>query len=530
VGTLQPLRVAVVPARELRARSRLLAALEAAEPVRFERAGSWDGLDAVIAFGPDGEDALRDAPAGLPSLLAVGDEPAPGGARAVVLSESLERPLRGARLSDARAVTLDAGVAGDVVASVDGAPAWVVSAGHHVVACAPAELEPEEALRERLAPGRCLALLALVHFLRSLAGDLRWSPPPLRAAFVVDDPNLHWPSYGHLRYRELLAHAREHRYHLAVAMVPLDGWLAHRGTARLFRDGAAQLSVCVHGNDHDGPELGRPRDDAHAIALAAQALTRMAAFERRTGVAVSRVMVPPHERVSEPAARALLTCGYEAICTTRPYPWVTTRQDLPWLMRPADAGPLAAWGSVDVVAGGLPLLLRSSLEHSREDLVLRAFLGQPLILYGHHDAFAGGLDVLAQAAADINRLGDVHWQSLAAIVRAGAETRRAGSSLEVRLLSRRARLDVPGGARELSVDLAALAPEGARLRLYNGGPPTEITAGAPAVLHGDGPRRVELELIAASDDDAIGSRRMRLRPLARRLASEARDRGRALLP
>ncbi len=530
MGALQPLRVAVVPARELRERSRLLAALEAAEPVRFEAAGAWDGVDAVIAFGPEGAAALGDAPAGLPALLAVGDEAAAGAPRPVELAAALPLPLHGARLSDCHAAPLDDGAAGAVLAFVDGAPAWVAAADRHVVACAPAELEPEEALRERLAPGRCLALLAVVHFLRSLAGDLRWSPPPLRAAFVVDDPNLHWPSYGHLHYRELLAHAREHRYHLAVAMVPLDGWLAHRGTARLFRDGTAQLSVCVHGNDHDGPELGRPRDNAEAIALAAQALTRMAAFERRTGVAVSRVMVPPHERVSEPAARALVTCGYEAICTTRPYPWVTTREDLPWLTRPADAGPLAAWGSVDVVAGGLPLLLRSSLEHSREDLVLRAFLGQPLILYGHHDAFAGGLDVLAEAAADINRLGDVHWQSLAAIVRAGAETRRAGSSLEVRLMSRRARLDVPGGARELSVDLAALAPEGARVRLYNGGPPTEIAAGSPAALHGDGPRRVELELVAANDSDAIGSRRPRLRPLARRLASEARDRGLALLP
>src|SRR5262249_48984385 len=87
-------------------------------------------------------------------------------------------------------------------------------------------------------------------------------------------------------------------------------------------------------------------------------------------------------------------------------------------------GPTAAWRTVDVVAGGLPLLLRSSFEHPREDLVLRAFLRQPLILYGHHDTFADGLDVLAEAAADVNRLGDVRWQSLGAI----ASTAPAGAA------------------------------------------------------------------------------------------------------
>jgi hypothetical protein len=456
------LRVGILPARALTQRARLLGALEAAEPVRFVAAGADVDVDAVVVFGPC-DVAL---PAGVPVLVAAGDEAAAQAPRAVGLGAALELPLRGAQLSDRHAAPLPATVLGPaptVLASVDGLPAWIRAGEREIVSCAPDELGPGEALRERLAPGRCLALLALVHFLRAAAGERRSAP--LRAAFVVDDPNLRWPSYGHLRYRELLAHAREHDYHLAVAMVPLDAWLTHRGTARLFREGAARLSVCVHGNDHDGPELGRPRDDAEGIALAAQALARMAAFEHRTGVAVSRVMVPPHERVSEPAARALLACRYEAICTTRPYPWVTTSEDMPWLARPADVGPTAAWRTVDIVAGGLPLLLRSSFEHPREDLVLRAFLGQPLILYGHHDAFAGGLDVLAEAAADVNRLGDVRWQSLSA-----------------------------------------------------------IAAGATAALNGAGPRPVDRQPAGAAH-----SLRPRLRPLARRLASEGRDRGRALL-
>jgi len=38
--------------------------------------------------------------------------------------------------------------------------------------------------------------------------------PPLRACFVIDDPNLHWPSYGHLDYRRMAEHARRGGYHV----------------------------------------------------------------------------------------------------------------------------------------------------------------------------------------------------------------------------------------------------------------------------------------------------------------------------
>ena len=68
------------------------------------------------------------------------------------------------------------------------------------------------------------------------------------------------------------------------------------------------------------------------------------------------------------------------------------------------------------MAGGLPVLLRADFAlHPREDLVLRAFLGQPLILYGHHELLREGPSALTEAAAAIDRLGDVRWSSLAEI-------------------------------------------------------------------------------------------------------------------
>ncbi len=268
---------------------------------------------------------------------------------------------------------------------------------------------------------------------------------------MIDDPNLRRPRYGHIDYAKLLAHTRTHGYHVAIAMVPLDARVAHARAVKIFREGARNLSLCIHGNNHDGPELGRPTSDAEALALVGQALRRTAAFERRTGLTVDRVMIPPHERLSEPVARALRKCGFEGVCTTRPYPWMADTLERHWLTRPPEAGPLAAWGPMDLVAGGLPVLLRAEFSHPREDLALRAFLGQPLILYGHHDLLAEGPDALAQSAAEINRLGEVRWCSLGAIARALAPARPVADMRA---------LDVVPPRQRLAPVLRRLASEG----------------------------------------------------------------------
>jgi hypothetical protein len=475
-------RVGLYPAREHDARARLFAALEQVYPVRFEgrEQGDWEGLDGLLTIGAD---AAFATPPGVPCLHAAGEEQAQSHPRVLAFADdpALARPLRGARLADSWTGPLDPDTIGHedpVLAAAGDAPIWTASrdrAARHVVAAAPAELAPDEALRERLVPGRCLALLALTSFLRALVQDRCPPEPPLSAAFVLDDPNLHWPSYGHLHYRELARHAVAHGYHLVVAMVPLDGWLAHPRAVRIFRENPDRLSICVHGNDHLGPELGRVACDGDGIALGAQALRRAAAFQRRTGIPVDRVMVPPHEQLSEPAARGLLACGYEAVCVSRPYPWIPAPQERGQFVGPPQRGALVSWTSREIVAGGLALLLRAGFNAPREDLVLRAFLGQPLILYGHHDVLAHGLDVLAQAAAQIDALGDVRWSSLAGIARAGAVV--DGETV---------------GGGTVGGEMAADA------------------------------------LSSQASTDAIASPRPRLRPLLRRLVSEGRDRAQAI--
>jgi|HubBroStandDraft_6_1064221.scaffolds.fasta_scaffold00749_4 hypothetical protein len=528
--------VGVVPPLERRRRARLFDALEAAYPIRFEARDpeSLRGIDGLVVFGALGPATTVEAH-GVPRLVYTGAEN-PGEALGVELGQhaALARALHGARLSERHAAGFTAIAPRpeeNVLGRVSGSPAWVLSVDggvpSHRVAVGPDELGPREVLRNRLAPGRCLALLALVQFIRDLTAGRRWEVPAPRAAIVIDDPNLRWPTYGHIDYAALSRSAALHGYHVAIAMIPLDGWPAHPRAVRLFSEGRTHLSLCIHGNDHDGPELARPRSLPEAIGPVVQAMRRSRAFERRTGVVVDPVMVAPHEQVSEPTMAALRACGYEAISGARPYGWIRFSPDLPWLTRPANADPLIGWGSAELMPGGFPLLLRMDFEHPREELVIRAFLGQPVILYGHHDLLEAGTDRLEAVAAEVQRLGDVRWSSLSGIARGASETRRAGDRLELRMLGRRVRVEVPAAVAQLSIDTTALAPGlNAQLTVRAGGIERMFSpALEEAHVDVDHPGVVEVDLDDGGIDLAsVHPGRRRFGPLVRRLAAEGRDR------
>jgi hypothetical protein len=410
------------------------------------------GVDAALVLDPE---RLPEADAGIPRLVFAADGGGQGEARRVVLAddEQLARPLRGRALAEnAVAGSPQASLsppsrAGDrMLASVDGHPVWWQvggsSGGLWFSAYPLARLGAGETLRDHLKAGRFMGLLPLVCFLGAVVGAEGWTLPAPRASFLVDDPNLHWPSYGYLKYGELIAHAGRHGYHLAMATVPLDRWWVDRRAAALVRDNGATLSLAMHGNDHVAQELGRLRGAREAESAVAQALRRTAALERRAGVGVDRVMVPPHSACSEEALRAMFALGIEAACLNRSYPWRDGE--------PAPT-PLHEWHPAELVAGGLPMLLRSPLVDAREDFVFRALLGQPLILYGHHWDFAEGLDILGQAAQDINAMGDVRWGPLSSIACSNYATRRVGETLFVRMYARRIAIEVPPGVRELRV-------------------------------------------------------------------------------
>lgn len=512
-------------------RTRLLAALELAFPVRFEtrRPGELAGLDAVLDWG-NGVAAREAAAAGTPALLLLGDEPAEAGEAApfeLAQAPELDPRLRGASLPDRHLLGgLRHEGAGDrpspgatVLARWGEHPVWWAEGPLRIALLAPRELGESEALRDRLCENRALALLPLVEFLRGVTAEIAWTPPPPAASYIVDDPNLHWPTYGYIELGPLARHARAHGYHVVLATVPLDTRWAHSGALEAIVESAGAISLAVHGNDHDGGELGRVDTTMAAIALAAQALRRVGRFECRTGHAIERVMVPPHEACSAATVAALLRCGYEGISMTIPFPWLGVA-NADWLARPPHADALVGWRPIDR-GTGLPTILRHPLiGRSPAEMRLRAYLDQPLVLYGHHDDLAPGIDLLAEVKEEVTAIAPATaWKSLAAITRRAYETRIEDTTLAVRPLGNQLRVEVPAGVDTLRFEPPA-GPLSPRL-IVDGhrseyGETIPVAPGKEIVTVDSGPTPIEPAEVPSPPRRPLA--------VARRLAGESRDR------
>lgn len=524
--------VVVAPADALTARGRLFAALERAFDVRFEAResqapGQAEGVMTISCELDRGSSSGGSDRLELTMLEA--EEPHTGASEQVSLVDStqMDARLRGRRLGDGYAgrapSVLDAGA--DALAVRDGHPVWTrretSEARTDLVSLCPAELGEEESLRNRLRAGRFLALLPMVDFLRELTRDSAWTPPALRAAFIMDDPNLHHRTYGHLNYSRLAKAAETDGYHVAMATIPLDSWFVDRRAARIFARHGRALSLLCHGNDHLRHELAQPRREEDARDMLAQALRRIVALERRSGVVVDRVMAAPHERCSEVSARWMRRLGFEALCNSRPYPWRDS---------PPSGRPLAGWMPAELIAGGLPVIPRYHLAHPRDDLFFRAYLDQPLILFGHHEDVVDGLGPLSEAAHDVNTCGSVRWESLADIAAANFSTRQEGAVLAIRMYSRAINVTVPEGVTAIRVETPdihgnsewdAVATEESRQPLIeaeSGWASPPIPVPAPGML------RVGLKGREDMDAASAPTPRWRFRPLMRRGFTEARDR------
>ncbi len=516
--------VGVYPRAAREQRGRLFDTLEQALDVRF---AGWDhgddrGLSGAIVFG--GRLSLLPAAApSMPRLTIAGDVESGGDSHRVRLHHegALDPRLRGWELSEAGARSLlDAAPAPgeQVIASESGRALWVVDRNRHTqqrVTVAPAELEEGEALRDRLCDGRFLALLPILELARRVASPRRWQSPPLRACFLFDDPNLHWPSYGHLRFGELARDARRHGYHVAVATVPIDAWLVHPRARSTFGHHPEALSLIVHGNDHVRRELARARTTEDAVALARQALARTSALERRARLPVGRIMAPPHGVCSEQMAAALLRAGFEAITVSRAYPWLE--------QPPADR-PLAGWWPAEFVAGGIPVIERRLLGTPPGELALLAYLDHPVVLFGHHQDVAEGPPRLRRIREQLAGMGPIRWESIQRLARSNFFFRLEGERLHLRVHSRRVDLEVPPGVRELVVDLSGHPCPDEELVLCAGQP---VAPGEPAPVRAG--VRCEVTLRHALDGEPPrggrgGRRRLKVWPHVRRGMSEARDR------
>ena len=187
----------------------------------------------------------------------------------------------------------------------------------HFRSAFPLPVVPATGCLQDVLNGQCfLGMLPLFHWLREVCKNDKYEGPALRACFIIDDPNLHWPRYGFVDYQEIATHAAKENYHVSFATIPLDAWFTHKGTAEAFPGCSSnRLSLGVHGNDHIKTGTCPPvlfiRNGFHFLPNPSNAIERL---EKNTGLQVSRVMVPPHGACSEGMLAEFPGNGFEAAC------------------------------------------------------------------------------------------------------------------------------------------------------------------------------------------------------------------------
>ena len=535
--------ISIRPADALRQRQRLFGALAAAFRISFVADGTAAAREAAAAIVFDRALGLGpDLPAKVFVVARARSLRASSMGIAFSASESLDRRLRRRVLADSTAdpEALGATEGDDVLATIDGRPIWLKRRDgarvFDIAAHVPEELASDRYLRDEIVPGRFIRVLPLVHFLREVLSEVDpWTPPPPRAAFVIDDPNLHWRSYGYLNYSELVRHARDHNYHLAIGMVPIDAWYSHPPTVRLFASNSDVVSIAIQGRDHLPNDLARAPSVEIATRHVADARHRIDRFEVKTRLTVSRIMIPPYEALSPHTVHAMADAGFEAAVAARPYSWLPHGNEWSPYSAPSSAHSLSGWHIAELLEPGFPVMIRRSFaEH--EDVVFRSYLDQPMILYGHTSDLAEGLGSLETAAAEVNSIRDVLWSPLHDVARRNFEQRRSGSCLWIRPYALHVRVQLTPEIEEVRVEpppngaFASAPPSIAGQRI--GESRWDVGAGALYIDRRDRPTSVEISWLPRR---RVAVRGAPPRPalawaVIRRALAEARDRAKPFLP
>lgn len=513
--------------------SELFSALSSLFSVQFYAPGTEDKPPAgFLAIGPIASSLESGRVEMVPgrNSLTLPDLPSQGGGKSPVEVKFANTPLvpwpfRGRKIVtsvDSAASRLQRRADERVLASIGEHPVWTVSetggAKHFMSSFAVPSTLSNFSISQVFCGARFLELLPLIHFLRLTIQNSERVLPRLRASYIIDDPNLHWPRYGYVDYREMAARAERGNYHIAFATIPFDAWLTHATTARIFHDNRRRFSLLIHGNNHSRNELARNYSPSARSELLRQALHRIERLERKTKLRVSRVMVPPHGACSEEMLGDLPRHGFEGACISAGSLCAHNARS-PWIK-------YVGYSPSETIAG-CPVLPRSGFTGSVENgLLIAAYLGQPLILRGHHADFKQGLDILDEFSSFINGLGDVAWSNMTDIFRMSYAWNRDGDSIRVKPYANKVNVIMPSGTTALLVEDTSRAGNhvwritcsaGRELNVYpNQQIPLSHSMGQNLLLH-----RIPIP----EDGAATGKmRRTSVMLIARRLATEARDR------
>jgi len=512
----------------------LLSAIEASIPIRFVQESSSalsDGrFSGVIDLLRLGETTPKPRTSEIATLAAPAASTAPASLRTERLEvrfandSEVPFPFRGRAVTTAVSggnCVLTLLPSERVLAAVPEGPIWAVSTergSRHFRSALPLqEVDENGSFADVFGGDRFIENLPLLHFLHVAAPQGRWAPPPLRAAFMFDDPNLHWPSYGFIDFAETGRRAEREGYHVAFATIPLDAWFAHEPTTQVFHRYPA-LSLLVHGINHGKRELAVERDLRETAALLTQAVRRIELLERKTNLRVARVMVPPHGACSEQTLRALPACGFESACIS---------SGSLKAHNPGRAWTRALGFLPTEQVAGCQVLPRWSLGGNIDNTMLvAAYLGRPMIFRGHHQDLKNGPELLDVIAARVNDLGRVRWAPLGELSRMSYQSQMVGDRCLVRSLSRHIRFAVPDSARELVVDDGGLASSEIQYEIVLNGKAFWHRAAEPLMLPEAGNRWVDIRLPALATASDAGARlpRTSASVILRRLLTESRDR------
>lgn len=530
-----------MPAGELRRRENLFRVLSIVLPVRFvpASANSSQRADGFLVFGEQG----GSFNSGKPSLVFSEAQPADEGEEkqetvTLGLAGCLDTSLRGRTITETKSPSfspLPVRHSDVALATVRNLPVWVQrpcdGGPQYFAAVAPGELPPQKSLRSFLRDGQFIRHLPLIHFLKELTRDIEFIEPPLRANFIVDDPNIRFQRYGFINYKQLIGEATRHDYTVTLATIPLDlNWM-HPEAVRVSEDSQRRISLAIHGNDHTHQEFVQDRSDNGHLMVAAQAIRRVERFEERHGVPIGRVMVPPHSLCSQGMLQALFRVGVNAVCSSRLNCW-TSHEKAGDFSALDDPGPIE-WFPADFVEGGMAVIPRKP---ELFDIVFRAYLRKPLIEYYHHNDFERGLEVLAETAATIRSLGDVQWMTLDEIAISNFAQKQVGSTLFVRMYSGCVEVNVPEGVRDLHIQLPTVqgglnidsaATNDVSLPLSVQG---HRFAFSPYQCKEGETVRIKLKPKNAVHHSEVPGLRPAIRPILRRVIREVQDQVRPFLP
>ncbi len=523
--------IGVFPPDQLSRHRRLLDGLGELYCLRFEprEEQNWNGCAGALLFDVSEEQAVRIGDSGVRCLAFIKGkcievQPRSAGIHMAQVP-SLAQCFRGRTLPDEtvdRISVLTLRPQFQVMARKGDYILWVrtVTAGgsqSDLVASECPSLSNGDLLFRYFQRDNWVKMFPLMHFLAELSA---WKRPALRACFMFDDPNLHWKSYGYLKFEQLAQHAKEHNYHVSLATVPLDTWYVHKPTAAFFRENREHLSTVVHGNNHIACELAQSYSDQNRLGLGIQAIQRIRRFEERSGLDVARVMVAPHGALTEENARVLVRAGFEAACVSR--------QSLMKFNQEKNWHSTIGLNVAEFVGDGFPVISRFGLSRHREvDFYLAAFLGKPIILDGHHDDVSHGLNVLRDLADLVNSFGNVRWMNMTAIARSNFSTACDGDLLQIRMYSRRVELEIPPNVRRLAIHRAWQSGHQEESLQWREGNSTfkKIDPQCDSLVVSPG-ARIEIHAVGAGSltQSTVSLPRTPLRAVARRWYCEARDR------